>query len=135
MNREIKFRAWLEGKHEGLSFTKPTMDYDVVLSKNGHWCDVESGWDIQGEYESIPIMQFTGLQDKNGKDIYEGDIVRYYNKYSKLFYTHQVMWDNKWPAFGLFEQGNEWCKEIDWVKISEIEVIGNIYENPELLTN
>ena len=130
MNREIKFRAWLEGKHEGLSFTKPTMDYDVVLSKNGHWCDVESGWDIQGEYESIPIMQFTGLQDKTGRDIYEGDIVKHSGIICKVVYG------KKGACFSLFDVR---LGETDLYVITELssrymEVIGNEFENPELLT-
>jgi uncharacterized phage protein (TIGR01671 family) len=128
MNREIKFRMW------NIHFKKMTYNPPLWSASRGGIDELNTALKRIEQTEKHILMQFTGLQDKNGKDIYEGDIVRYYNKYSKLFYTHQVMWDNKWAAFGLFEQGNEWCKEIDWVKISEIEVIGNIYENPELLT-
>jgi uncharacterized phage protein (TIGR01671 family) len=79
-------------------------------------------------------MQFTGLKDKNGKEIYESDIVSYTNPYSNKGYTHVVKYDPMWAAFGLFEKmEDEWCKENDWVKLISIEVIGNIYSNPELL--
>lgn len=92
MKREIKFRAWLEGKHGSLTFALTRMDYDVTISPKGNWCDVESGWDIHGEYDTVPVMQFTGLHDKSGNNtcIYEGDIVsldgilignRYENEY------------------------------------------------------
>ena len=79
------------------------------------------------------VQQYTGLKDKNGKEIYEGDILTYYNKYSDKIYTQIVKWDQMWAGFGLFEKDNKWCKESDWVKIANIEIIGNIYENPELL--
>ena len=57
-----------------------------------------------------------------------GDIVRYYQPYAKRTDEHIVKWDSEFACFGLFEDRNKWCKESDWIKIQEIEVIGNIYE-------
>lgn len=138
-NREIKFRAWCSGTHKGLTFVDDVMDYEVYLSPKGFYLDVESNWDIQGEYPTIPIMQYTGLNDKNGKDIYEGDIV---NLGLKNTFTVEL-------KNGSFILRHTKIKEIDdtfkvWGNLSrvedidlkfnlKIEVIGNIYENPELL--
>jgi uncharacterized phage protein (TIGR01671 family) len=114
--REIKFRAWDNVDYMSSPFTiKDVQDRKIMFTDN------------------CIVMQFTGLKDKNGVEIYEGDIVKYFQPYSKAWHTHIVKWDNLWACFGLFEEGNKWCKESDWVKIKEIEVIGNIYENPELL--
>ena len=89
---------------------------------------------LSNEAKEMAIdLQFTGLTDKNGKDIYEGDIVTYVNRYAQIQYTHLVKWDDDWACFALFEKDNKWAKESDWVKITEIEIIGNIYQNPDLL--
>ena len=143
MKREIKFRAW----HGGLN---QMFWFDLLwgsMHNNG------TGWIgmlpieqkerkrttsfIQPE-DRIPIdpafcdiMQFTGLKDKNGVEIYEGDKVQYYQPYSRVWETHIVKWDNGLACFALFEQGNEYFKECDWIKIQKVEVIGNIYENPQ----
>jgi YopX protein. len=75
-------------------------------------------------------MQYTGLKDVAGKDIYEGDILGMENATAKV-----VFW-NKPPEFGLDFSHNEgeWCE--DWNLSDDhdrMEIIGNIYEHPELL--
>jgi len=131
MNREIKFRAWCEGKHDNLTFTRPQMDYNVIISAEGNYCSVEGGWDIQGEYKTVPLMQFTGLKDKNGKEIYEGDIVKLPKedkcsggccKYEKDLgcWLSEVVW--QCDGFQINNHGANHATEI----------IGNIYENKDL---
>ena len=132
MNRVIKFRAWCSGKHGSLTFSENTMDYNVVLSKNGCWCDVESGWDIQGEYETVPVMQFTGMKDYNGKEIYEGDILEGIS--NNVFdngsvSNYEVMWGiDHWHINGT----NFTLQELFNYCNNKIKIIGNIYETPKL---
>ena len=113
--REIKFRAFWKDTLKPIPYFNDEYSIDACND------------------EIFIVNQYTGLKDKNGKEIYEGDILTYYNKYSDKIYTQIVKWDQMWAGFGLFEKDNKWCKESDWVKIANIEIIGNIYENPELL--
>lgn len=125
MSREIKFRAWLQGKHDNINFGfDGFMDHDVTI-QNGQWCSVESGWDIQSQYRSIPLMQYTGLTDKNGKEIYEGDIVKVVNDIGIVVFR-DAMFIVEWQ-----------CKTIrsnlTHNSIEQIEIIGNIHETQHLL--
>ena len=122
---KTKFRAWCEGKHDRDTFSEPQMDYDVTLSPDGNYCSVEAGWDIQGEYETVPIMQYTGLKDKNGKEIYEGDLIKSPKK------IYEVVWNEECARWGL-KHGDSYPVSIHHSG-KTLEVIGNIYENKDLI--
>lgn len=119
-----KFRAWLKNDKE-------MIDVDEI-----HWFDGEL--DIIGDYitfvrkaDEIELMQSTGLKDKNGKEIFEGDIVDYKGREAV------VKWHGSYASFiyrfvdGLKERFSEW--DPLFLACYNFEVIGNIYENPELL--
>ncbi len=118
MKREIKFRAWCEGKHEDTTFTEPFMDYDITI-QNGVYASVEGGWDIQKLYKSIPIMQYTDFKDKNGKMIYEGDILKGVSENSEVCF-HRVS--------GYDARSKEEEAGLPLWAFHKPEIIGNIYE-------
>lgn len=112
MKREIKFRAFLNSEY----YEKPCM-----LS----WEELLEQYDAIDMFQKdlMTLMQYTGLKDKNGREIYEGDIVK--NEYGKAM---DIQYDPRSAAFGV---GDYYFGTIGSGRI--LEVIGNIFENPELL--
>ena len=76
------------------------------------------------------IMQYTGLKDKNGVEIYEGDVVTIHHEDSPSF-NAKVFYHKRWGAFEIAGTGNTFGWHTDLRGCAE--VIGNIHENPELI--
>ncbi|OAJ75223.1 hypothetical protein AYJ08_00295 [Brevibacillus sp. SKDU10] len=119
--REIKFRAW--DKED-----KYMLDWEMIK------LDVEYSINQLLEMDRFEMMQFTGLCDKNGKEIYEGDIVQIDNtdEVNMWFRGKKALVECKPGRFRiLIESGEANMMKEDMSNV--IEVIGNIYENPDLL--
>lgn len=117
MKREIKFRAWDKDMKEmvfvsGIQFDphSPKEKPNIIDERN----------DIR-DLDDIELMQFTGLKDKNGKEVYESDIVKYmdYNEAGEVEFNDVVEY-HEGAFYPVCERPS-----------NEFEVIGNIYENPE----
>lgn len=107
MSREIKFKVWSKS--------------DKSMLDVGHWtinmCNVS--------FQTNPVMQFSGLMDEEGKEIYEGDIMQDENGRNRIvvfdYGAFKVMWNNENPTqINLYPFNKHWL------------VIGNVFENPEL---
>lgn len=119
--REIKYRAW--------DIHTESMRDVLVIDWVNELIDL-SGGIIERRPHEVKIMQYTGLKDKNGVGIYEGDIVfdRWANAYTPVFQNGIYMAYN--PK-NLMQNDPSTQFNIIWK--DGCEIIGNIYENPELL--
>lgn len=127
-NRIIKFRAWQK--------THKYMTDDISMQQlkgetNFYYGDSDDGIRIDDDWA---LMQFTGLLDKNGKEIFECDVVDHFNyPGQKKLTRREVVFQN--GAFGYI---GDWNNFISYAQNSnfnfkEIQIIGNLYSNPELL--
>lgn len=120
-----KFRAWW--KKGRMMFNVATIDF---LEK-----EVKSRANLMFTFDDIELLQSTGLKDKNGKEIFEGDIVKYKSGWKT--FTEEVAYNNNFGGFGVIDTGANviftFGELLVHINLSSLEVIGNIYENPELL--
>ena len=138
--REFKFRAWEKHfKKMSKPFTLSDIYTDVIDGVKHVWIPFSK--DSSTNIKVCQILQYTGLKDKNGKEIYEGDIVRKEFGEMRLAVVGSVIW-------GGYSDG-EYVSNIECWLVSELplsdlgglygvashtnEVLGNIYQNPELL--
>lgn len=121
MTRPIKFRAWdgvtkkmYYNAEDGVTIDESTFSFGELA---------------RGGQDSIALMQFTGLLDKNGKEIYEGDVLRCaYTPDSGV--TGVAVFETS-HGYGIRDNKNAWQGQLG--AKSSMEIIGNIYENPSLI--
>ena len=117
--RPIKFRAWND--IDKIMVKWSTLQASPVLFMNI----------LKGKVKHHKLMQFTGLQDKNGVDIYEGDLISLHD--NQRGFT-KVVFRNAYVGGWLLVRNNNECS-LGARRREDLEVIGNIYQNPELLEN
>lgn len=120
---------WLETKYRVWTEKYKTMYYegdDWITIQDGKFCTVEAGWDIQGHDESATLLQYVGVKDSSQKEIYIGDII-------KRMYRYSV-------GNGNVDEFEEIVLVDDIRHLSflgsdtiGVTVLGNMYENKELL--
>ena len=129
--REIRFRIWDDKRKEWVHDTEHAVNLlgetiimgEILRRPDDKFVTLE-------EMNDLVVMQYTGLKDKNGKEIYEDDIICDGHSLKA-----RVVWDAEWAAWGTLygpnPAGYTRGRHIDesW---ATYEVIGNIYENPEL---
>jgi len=120
--REIKFRAWDKRQ-------KRMIPPYLLCNLTG---------DMEQENEYIIFMEYTGLKDRNGKEVYEGDIVRAFKETDyRIKRWEEYYFIVKWDECGYWKfmriDMKDWCHAGYLSDLNYIEIIGNIYENQELL--
>ncbi|MCD2257494.1 hypothetical protein FHQ08_12440 [Lactobacillus sp. CC-MHH1034] len=148
--RDIKFREWdserekMYGKGHGMSYSEREEYDDSTGFRFAHEEDLDyTNRDKVGDKYYRRLMQYTGLKDGNGKEIYEGDVILIVSKEEEDSYIAPVKYfaEDNYPAFDLdpryipdnwYYDSNVLSQELS-AGVSHVKVVGNIYENPELV--
>nr|DAR89077.1 MAG TPA: YopX protein [Caudoviricetes sp.] len=122
--REIKFRAWVKEKKaifEVILIDYVTKKVTYLLERVGHLLSIRDA-----KFNDIEFMQYTGLKDKNNKEIYEGDIIKFLNG------IFEVIWCNEKASFMLKNKEYKEFLNFIYENNNGMEIVGNIYQNLEL---
>lgn len=156
--REIKYRAWLKEDKRMVNVKTLSLDYQQIGYEPFKEEDLKfekelkstlsggfQGYEVSSLFKEIELMQYTGLKDTKGKEIYEGDIVlintelfddligiikfgtKEYKNDSNRSYTYGFYIDIQNPPYSHFRG------DMIWYLRNKVEVIGNIYENEDLI--
>ena len=127
--REIKFRAWL--KEDKKMVNVETMDFTDKSMQYLKRSEIINAYILRRESDDdVELMQYTGVKDKNGKEIYEGDILFFRDENMKYIVVQQD------AAFIIKSiEIRKYSEKMCWLDDTEIccEIVGNIYENKNLL--
>lgn len=130
MKREIKFKSWDNGKKE--------FGFPIEFKTNGSIDGSIDGFVFECLESCYAVMQYTGLKDKNGQEIYEGDIIVWSGTLDGCIFNHvcEVIFDlYQWCGWAIYSPqqkstipfGEHGCNP------NEVNIVGNVYENKELL--
>ena len=131
----LKFRAW--DTHEQKMFS----NNELIIWGGNVYLDESKGLPCRNlKCRSIPdeyLMQSTGLFDKNGKEIYEGDAVQFEDCYesSDFLYINTGIIEWCQGGFHITNRHSVTMEDLLFEELLDVEIIGNIYENQELLEN
>lgn len=135
----IKFRAWDSENRQMLDVQELNFE-DCFYG--GEMQIKTTMYNDYFDYREMPLMQYTGLKDKNGVEIYEGDIVKIHKHSYYHGFKQEEIGEIKFidGAFGFYREKskneyyfNNLATENAYGELEYYEVIGNIYDNPELL--
>ncbi|EKO2958576.1 hypothetical protein PZ837_001936 [Listeria monocytogenes] len=137
--RAIGFRAFVKRKKKMLPVTDLCFNETEAVGVSGCGnakCTLCVDW---YSFDDVVLMQYTGLKDKNGKKIFEGDVVAFSEDDFHVFNSQvEYFSEDGYPAFDIKVPSDYYFdsnvfSEVSMSGLHEIEVIGNIHENPELM--
>ena len=135
MSREIKFRVWHKPEKKMHSYLKAKFGKGTNITLEGKFKDVEHVTTKTVPNDDLEVMQYAGLKDKNGTEIYEGDILG--GSMTTAFGPSVVEWAGEFPGFHRrwpLDKNESSYFSAHYIAEEGIEVLGNIYEHPELVT-